>query len=217
MRKLFNKIRRNFIDYGLFVTLKKMIMELLSPVYRCRKYRIYAADLERINTSRRAMDTFTIRVLQPNETNIIDKIEKMEEWLRGQIAERLGHNAICIIALEDDMLAGFNLISFGEIYIPLINMKRVMKPDEAWSEQISVGKQYRGRGLGKTMRYVAIDELRKRNISMLYGGTLRDNRPSLALARSVGFREVMDIDYFRILGKKLWKDRKVTDERITTH
>lgn len=217
MKSHIEKIRRNYSDYGLSVTIKKVFKELLHPIYLSRKYRIYVADLKKVDIPPIHHGTYTFRKLRPDETVIIKTIEAMEEWLRNQVAERIRNGAVCIIALDGEQLAGFNLISFDDIYIPLINRRKTMGKHEAWSDQITVSKQYRGKGLGKTIRYAAMNRLREMNIKMFYGGTLSDNHPSLGLARSVGFQEILEVKYCKILGKKIWKNRKVTHGIDPTH
>jgi hypothetical protein len=53
------------------------------------------------------------------------------------------------------------------------------------------------------------DELRGKGIRKFYGGTMPDNEANLRLTRTVGFRELFDIEYRNILTMKSWKYRKI--------
>ena len=121
----------------------------------------------------------------------------MKKKLKGQ--------TICLAALDNGKVAGFNLVSFGEIYIPLVKLTRKISDDAAWSEQITVSKDYRRMGLGSELRYRIFSELKRRDIRKFCGGTLRDNLASLGLARQLGFREVEDIHFLKLFGFKKWK------------
>ena len=78
-------------------------------------------------------------------------------------------------------------------------MRRI-ENDFAWSVQITVSSEYRGRGIARSLRYEALKAVRSKGISCLMGGALIGNKASLGLARSIGFETVCDIYYTRILG-----------------
>jgi GNAT superfamily N-acetyltransferase len=112
---------------------------------------------------------------------------------------------LCIAAFDEGELAGYNLVSLGTVYMPLVKLGRRFRHDEAWSEQIAVVKDFRKKGLGANLRYRIFRELRERGVRMFYGGALAGNLASLKLARRVGFKEFVDIRYTRILG---WTGRR---------
>jgi RimJ/RimL family protein N-acetyltransferase len=90
-----------------------------------------------------------------------------------------------------------------------VKLHRDLQPNEAWSEQISVRKEYRKRGLAADIRYVTFRELQSRGIARLYGATLTGNTASLKLARRAGFTEIEEICYRSILGHTTWQQRKI--------
>jgi GNAT superfamily N-acetyltransferase len=126
----------------------------------------------------------------------------MEEWLKNKLESRLKSGSVCLVALDNDKVIGFNLVAFNKVFIPLIKMKKKLKPHSAWSEQISVHKDYRGRGLGAQLRYRIFAELHKRGIKTFYGGTLIKNIPNLMLTRKVEFEEFVDVHYFKLFNHK---------------
>ncbi len=198
------KVRRNFEDQGIGTVVQRAIAFALSPVYEQRTYRLYRINLNRYLQPSSAMEEVEFRLLSPSDAEAIRQVEHLSEWLHGILARRIEEGAICLAAIENGRVSGFNLISFGDVAMPLIHLNRRFRRDEAWSEQISVSKDFRKKGLGAELRYRIFEELRKRGYRKLYGGALIDNAPSLKLARRVGFQEFVDIHYTRVLGRSKW-------------
>jgi GNAT superfamily N-acetyltransferase len=173
-------------------------------------YRIYRIDLAGpVPVQEPGGSDLTFRLLTADDRDIIRKIEADHEWFRGQLADKIRAGGLCLVALDGSKLAGFNLIGFGRVYIPLLNMHRVFHKKDAWSEHIAVDKDLRQKGCGAQLRYRIFEELRKRGYRRLYGGTLASNTASLRLASKVGFRQTVDIHYVRILGRERWQYRRV--------
>jgi GNAT superfamily N-acetyltransferase len=210
---LTKKLRRNIQDYGWPVTLQKGLAYPVQLVFARRVYRIYRIDLARATTAHdRDVPGLAFRLLNPDDHDAIRQIEENHEWLRGQLKEKIRAGGLCLAAFEGARLAGFNLVGFGEVDIPLLNMRRAFHKGDAWSEHIAVERTVRQKGCGSLLRYRIFDELRKRGYRRLYGGALTSNSASLALARKVGFREIVDIRYTRILGKDSWQYQRVVTQ-----
>ena len=204
------KVQRNWEDHGLGAVIRKCVGFAVRPFYQSRTYRLYAIDLRRRGPQERtAIDGIEFRILTAADAEAMRQIESISEWLHGTLPTRVDAGDLCLAAFEDGKVAGFNLISFGDAYMPLVNLHRRFRPDEAWSEQIAVSKDFRKKGLGAALRYNIFQELRKRGYRKLYGGALIDNLPSLKLARKVGFREFVDIQYTRVLTGRKWDYRRV--------
>jgi len=77
------------------------------------------------------------------------------------------------------------------------------------SQQITVNKDYRGKGLGTSLRTHAFIELKKRNIRKFYGGTLNINEANSRLSKKAGFEFFVDIHFLRLFGCKMWKYKRV--------
>jgi GNAT superfamily N-acetyltransferase len=199
------KIKRNIEDYGLYATTKKAVGHLVSPLYISRLYTVYAIDLSTTAVPKTENNHFAFRLLTLKDKHYIREIEAMEEWLNGRLEQRLRSGGLCLAALDGECLVGFNLIVFGKVEIPLIMKEKVFGPHEAWSEQITVKKEYRKQGVASALRYQIFTELKHRGIQEFYGGALRSNRASLKLAEKVGFREVADVHFIKILGRKTWR------------
>ena len=208
---LFRKIERSVQDQGVLYALKKGILYLFKKFYENRIYRIYRIDLARFTPKPLKHREFEFDLLESSNLNtkIIHQIEKMEEWLKNKLESKLTSGCICMVALANKQVIGFNLVAFNEVFIPLINLKKVLKPHSAWSEQITVHKDYRGRGLATQLRYGIFAELQKRGIKMFYGGTLITNIPNLKLARKVEFEEFVDVHYFKIFNRKRWSYKRI--------
>ena len=203
------KFRRNARDYGIGVALRKSVKYLFACVYEKKRYRIYAIDFTRAERRPPKPDDFAYRMVLPGDKDIIRQIEDMEEWLRERVAPMLGKGGVCIAAMDGGKVAGFNLVSFGDVYMIFVKKRRRFRKGEAWSEQITVNKAYRGKSLGSTLRLRMFDELRGRGIRKFYGGTMPDNEANLRLTRKVGFRELFDNEDRNIISMKSWEYRKI--------
>lgn len=193
------KIKRNYQDYGLFITIRKCLGMIVKPLFTKITYRIYLINLSSFSLKTPLSKKFIFRPIQGYESDIIQQIESLEEWLSGEVTKKLEKGGLCMVALDETRVAGFNLIHFEEINFPLIHFRKSLRKWESYSEQITVNKQYRGMGLASNLRYAIFDELKKRGIRKLYGGAQKDNIASLKLAKRVGFKFLADISYFRVL------------------
>jgi hypothetical protein len=206
---LVKKFKRNVNDYGSLAAAGKVFRYLLSPFFEHITYRVYAIDLTDLAVPRVERDDVVFRVVGQEDTGIIEQITCMEEWLEGQLKTKLLRNGLCIAAMEGHKVAGFNLISFSTVYLPLMKLHKSLNSYEAWSEQITVAKNFRKKKLATDIRYFTLQQLQKRGIAQLYGATQISNTASLHLAQKVGFRYIEDIHYFNLLGYKTWKYRKI--------
>jgi GNAT superfamily N-acetyltransferase len=151
----------------------------------------------------------TFRILTAEDRDAIAQIEAIAEWLRGRLQGAIAAGQPCLVALDGDRVAGFNLISLDHATIPLVNLTRKLRMDCAWSEHIAVRKEYRRAGVGAQLRFRIFHELERRGVRRLYGGTLVSNAASLSLARSVGFEEIADIHYCKFFSHEKWLYKRV--------
>ncbi len=205
VRILIRKLQRNIEDYGVVTTAKRSLFYLIKPVYEHTVCRIYSIDLNSIHVHHMKLDNDRFKFISKNDLNLIMQIEKMEEWLYGKLKAKLEKNSICVAVLDKEKVIGFNLISFGEVYIPLLKLRMALKDDEAWSEQISIHKDYRRMHLGSDLRYCVFEELKKKKFKTLYGSVLISNESSLKMAHKLGFKNLMDIHFTRYLIFKTWQ------------
>lgn len=196
---LAQKILRNLRDYGLYRTCSKIISSMTRPVFQCRTYRLYRADLNKVVVPAVTDASFAFRFLEQGEEKYFPQIERMEEWLKGHLEFILQHGGRCLVALDKTTLAGFNLVGLQEIHIPVVDYRRPLRRRQAFSVQITVSKAYRGRGLGTTLRLEVFRALRAQGFRYFYGGTDIHNEANLALCRKVGLEEIANIRYLKIL------------------
>ena len=202
------KVQRNLNDYGMRETLRKALSSLIGSVYLERTYRIYRRDLRTGKFVVEVPSGVELRVIGAGDAAAIKEIESMEEWLQGNVSKRLARG-LCVAAFEGDRVVGFNLVAFDEIYIPLLNMTRRLRPRQAWSEQITVAKDHRKSGLASALRHRVFSELQQRGYRFLYGGTLLTNIASLKSANKVGFRSLADVRYQRVLSREYRTYRRI--------
>lgn len=202
----FQKVRRNWQDYGWSVTASKTLAYLIRAVYFRQVYRIYRIKLaEAAPPSESNVYGFKFRMLTPQDADAIAQIEGIAEWLRGCLRPAIAAGQPCLAAMDGDRIAGFNLIRMDRATLVLVNLTRKLRPDCAWSEHIAVRKEYRRSGLGAQLRLRIFRELKQQGVRCLYGGTLVTNAASLALARSVGFKEIADVHYRKFLSFEKWR------------
>lgn len=195
-----SKIKRNVRDYGVSTFLVKSLQSLLFPLFVRRSYLMYRIDLRTV--APRILNTetgFEFRFISSDETDLIAQIEKMEEWLRGKIANYLQDGHKCLVALQETTVAGFNLIDFKRIHIPLINMSKPLRTKECFSVQITVNHKFRGKNIGTELRFRIFEAMKEAGYWWMYGGTQLSNSANRALTKKVGFREVAIATFTRIL------------------
>ena len=189
---------------------KSVAYTLFFPFYERNLYRIYRADLNRIRHLEAESPTgFEFALLRPDDDRYIRQIESQAEWLAGRLKAKLEGNGACLAALHGDQVAGFNLIAFGEVFIPLVRLKRRFRAGEAWSEHLAVRNEFRRQGIASALRHRIFEQLREIGVKKLYGGTLRSNEPALDLARKLGFVDVADVAYSRVFNRRKWQYHRV--------
>ncbi len=203
------KIKRNLTDYGLLVTLKKSFSFPFQCFYASCIYRVYMINLDDFPLKEIERKDLTFCFIDKSHNDIIKQIEEIEEWLEGKLESKLKNHGICLVALDGNRVAGFNLVAFEKVYLPLIRFEKKLRKGKAWSEQITVHKDYRKRGLGVDLRYRIFAELKNRGIKKFYGGALLSNKPSLKLAEAAGFDFLVDIYYRKIFHLQTWRYKKV--------
>ena len=197
---ILRKFQRNLRDYGWGIALRKSAETCLRLFYEGRAYRVYRMDLRTWRPQVPAGDGLAYRLIGSQDHDLITQIEALEDWLQDSIDQRLAAGALCLVALDGRTVAGFNLVSFGRVSVPLIDSCWTFGPHCAWSEQITVNPDYRGRGIATELRHRIIVELKSRDVRRFYGGALAFNTASLNLTRKVGFREIVEVRFRKLLG-----------------
>jgi GNAT superfamily N-acetyltransferase len=210
LSRLSHKVQRNLEDYGWRTAAKKSVAYLLRAIYFQQAYRLYRIDLDDAKLPHDSNPhKFTFKILTVQNVGMIADVEDVAEWLRGQLNQKIAAGQLCMVALDGDKVAGFNLINFRQATLLLVNLQRKLRPGVAWSEHIAVKKEFRRTGLGSQLRYRIFEELRKRGFRRLYGGTLCSNTASLKLTRSVGFKEIGDIHYRKLFSFERWRYKRL--------
>ena len=199
--RLARSIVRNFRDYGAYRSIGKIGGFLASPLFHSREYRLYGAFL-RSAVLPPADSRFSFSFLHPSDRAAFREIEQMEEWLGGRLGAILLRGGKCLVARDRDIIAGFNLASFQEINIAPVRYRHPLRTGQAYSEQITVSRPYRGIGLGSSLRYELFRALLDCGIRKIYGATDAGNKSNLALSRKVGLKDIADIRYRRALWKE---------------
>lgn len=180
-------------------------MYLLRSFYEYRVYRIYKINIDQYQPLNMNNDHILFKWLDKNDDDAIKQIVDTEEWLQDILTPKLtAGNALCLTVMDGKTVAGFNLVAFEKIHLPLINKTITLRKGSAWSEQITILRPYRKQGLGSLLRRHVFEELKKRGIKKLYGATLVHNTVTLKLAEKTGFKFLADIHYTKLFGVKKW-------------
>ena len=192
------KFARNFRDYGFFICLKKTIFYLARPIYEKTNVVLFKTDIKNIVGKELYQSNLNFKWVESKDTYIIKQIEEMEEWLTGKLESYVGNNKLCLTALKNNEVIGFYLISFSDIYLPLLCLKVLLKDDEAFGEQITVHKKYRRKEIATEMRSVAYMELKKRGIKTIYSAIFPYNVASLKSNKRGGGKRIGQLLYKNI-------------------
>jgi GNAT superfamily N-acetyltransferase len=207
---LADKILRNLDDYGWRITIHKTLAYLVRSVYFRQVYRIYRINLAATKPLEDSgKGNFTFKILTAQDASLIAQVENIAEWLRRQLQGKIAAGQLCLVALDGEQVAGFNLINFEQATLVLVNLQKKLRHGFAWSEHVAVKKEFRRTGLASQLRYRIFEELKRRGIRRLYGGTLRSNTASLRLTRSVGFKEIGDIYYRKFFSIENWQYKRI--------
>ena len=207
---LAHKVQRNLEDYGWRITLKKILAYLIRSVYFQQVYRIYRIKLDATQPPEDFdKHDFAFRILTAQDADVIAQVENIAEWLRGQLQGKIAAGQLCLVALDGENVAGFNLINFQHATLVLVNLEKKLRRGFAWSEHIAVRKEFRRTGLGSQLRRRIFEDLKRRGTRRLYGGTLGSNTASLKLTRSVGFQEIADVHYSKFFSVERWRYKRV--------
>src|SRR6266436_9582992 len=208
-----HKVRRNLEDYGWRITIQKTLAYFVRSVYFRQVYRIYRINLGATKpVEGSGKRNFTFKILTAQDAGLIAQVENIAEWLRRHLQGKIAAGQLCLVALDGEQVAGFNLIDFEQANLVLVNLQKKLRQGFAWSEHVAVKKEVRRTGLASQLRYRIFEELKRRGIRRLYGGTLSSNMASLRLTRSVGFKEIGDIHYRKFLSIENWHKRRFEGE-----
>jgi len=210
------KFKRNLNDYGFLIAVKKMITYPFEIIYRRKDYLIYKKDLQKYVPNEKTNPSFEYKFYdsQNLDKKVIYQILSMEEWLTDKMESIIKNGGLFVVALDGGKVAGFNLVSFNLVNIPLIEVDKKFKGDQAWSEQITVSKDYRKHGLGSILRYKMFNELKKRGYRSLYGGTMWDNWSNIELSKKVGFEIFVKVSFKRLLNQKKYTYHRIYSNQL---
>jgi GNAT superfamily N-acetyltransferase len=198
MKVYLKKIIRNIEDYGYWISIKKAFNYIIRPIYSKRSLIIYEINLK--NCDEHLINSnYEFKLLNASDKKIIDIIEEKEEWLKGELRERIS-SSFCMAILHKKNVVGFYLASFQVGRIPLLKLKMCIENDEAWGEQITIFRDYRRMGLGSKLRSAVYSELKKMGIKHLYGHRAEYNIASQKSVKKYLLRELLKAEQIIIIG-----------------
>ncbi len=205
------KLLRNHRDYGLMVLFGKVANGVLGVLGKRIGAIIYELDPKDNSIAIADENGFAFVLIDGTDTAIISRIEKMAEWLEGELLHDLSTGKrLCMVALDGGKLVGFYLAVFGSVFLPTLTVEVELGPGEVWGEEIVISKQYRRRGIATVLKSKVYEELWKRGARSVYGCVGIYNRASLMSAARFTLKNA---HYVRLL--KVLRTRKLVLSRIS--
>ena len=203
------KFLRHVSDYGMLHSLKRTIRFLFSPVFQKPRLIIYEIDI--LNTPRKNISTegYVFKLLDPKDADFIHQTEEMAEYLKGKLEAKLSENGICMVVINQNKVIGFNLASIGEVYLPFLKARVIINKDDAWSDQITIHKDHRRKGLGSALRNRFYAELREKGFKTLYGHRETFNIASERSAKKYTSRLLVKAEYLKIITFEMLRYSKI--------
>jgi len=209
IKNMLYKLLRNFNDFGFWLCFKKSISYLCKPFYENMVLVVYNVEIEKVVVQEASKNDFNFKLVNNKDTYLINQIEKMEEWLQGKVEGKLQRGGICMAIIDRDKVIGFYLTALGEIFIPLLKMKVIIEPCEAWGEQVTIKKKYRRNGLATELKSKIYSEFKKSGIKTVYGHAALYNKASLKSAEKFKTQHLAVVQYLRYLNYRILKIRKL--------
>jgi hypothetical protein len=196
------KGRRNLIDYGVGITLSKIISGLISPFYLQKELTFYEIDLNSEIIFEKKDTRLSFAFLEGNDKDYIRQIGQMAEWLAGSLKARIENGAVCLAAIKGGEVLGFSLSGRGTVEIPNLKLRIQMNANEVWGEQISVKRQYRKLGISKGLRKYLYRDLQGRAVKNFYGHYAENNISSKMAVRNYTSDFLVAVRYRKVLSRE---------------
>jgi hypothetical protein len=91
------------------------MLYLFKAFYENKVVIIYKIDLGDIPQKQTDKSGYLFKLLNVEDDGVINQIEKMAEWLRGETKAKLSKNGLCMAVLDsNNKVIGFYLASFGK-------------------------------------------------------------------------------------------------------
>lgn len=115
-----------------------------------------------------------IKKLFYNDLSSIANIEEFSKHLEFIFNDNISNDAFLVLLLDsnEDIISMINFLQYNNI-------------DNLWC--LFTKDSYRKQGYGEKVLKFGIDELKKRNATLLISGIEKDNIPSIALHEKIGF------------------------------
>lgn len=202
-------------NFGVRYTIWRILEEtLLKKLIAQRKFIIYDKDLTEVGGFELANPHLRFSFVSQDDADVLEGIEGISGFPRDLIVERLRTGSECLVAMDGNKVVGFNLASFGNIYIYYLEQRVNLSESAAWSEQISVSKQYWNRGIAVDIRNIMFQHLKQKGHTKFIGGCLELNSKARMLAKKLGFVEREMIAYTRVVKWKKYSSQPLDGHGI---
>ncbi len=198
-------------DFGIKHTLRRILEEvLLGRFYLSRQFIIYDKQLTELDRLRLQNPDLEFSFISENSYEIIQQIEELSGFPREIVSKKLMDGSECLVARDNNKLVGFNLVSYGNVHIPSLDLHLMLAGSEAWSEQITISLPYRRSGVASDLRHIMFHHLSNKEYTKLTGGYVPFNQGSGMLAKELGFVEREKVTFVKILKWKKYSVQRLS-------
>lgn len=137
------------------------------------------------------------------DIDLVSKID-LDKRKKDIFLNRLKDEKIEGFALinKNKKICGYTWLMFGKIYEGNTGFAKTLNDNESYILDIFIYEEFRGKGLGKYIVEKEVEYLFDKDIEKIYYFVNNLNRPSIKIAKSLGFIECGKMTYLDINNKK---------------
>ena len=190
-------------DLGVKHMLRRILEEtMLRHLFLTRQFIIYEKQLVDLDNLNLRNPHLEFSFISEDSHEILQQIEELNGISQDFVTKKLVDGGECLVATDTARLAGFNLVSYGDIYMHYLERNLMLSNSEVWSEQIFASQPYRQAGVATDLRHIMFHHLAKKGYTKLIGGYLPYNVGAGILAKNLAFVEKEKVTLVKIFG---WK------------
>jgi hypothetical protein len=203
------KARVALRDLGAFHLVRRSLEEsLLKHLFFVRQFIIYEKQLTDLDDINLSNPDFEFSFISLANDDILRQIEEQSGLSREMVSEMLKDGSECLVAMDGETLAGYNLVSYGTVNVHYLERHMKLSKSEAWSDQIFTALPYRRSGVAIDLRQIMFHHLGMKGYTKFIGGYLPYNTRPGMLARKLGFIEKEKVTLVKIFRQKIYRVHK---------
>jgi ribosomal protein S18 acetylase RimI-like enzyme len=143
------------------------------------------------------------REIKPDQAGVL--AAAMRTGSPEAVRERFAGNRRCFAGYLEDQIACWGWFSQGEEWIDEMKVHFWMQPGEAYIWDCVTLPEYQGNGLYSALLSHIVKVLQSSGINRIWIGSNIENQPSIRGFLRAGFRLVIQVRFFQILGSRFFR------------